>query len=200
MSERKRSRAVVKFPRANSLCARSKALSAAASSREGWRGGVGVCLATGRCGAEADFAAAFDALDFDVFAGADFTEDFAAAFEGFAAGLLFADFAGADGLAAAFFAGAGFAASRFEGFADERADFEAGADFVDLAGEAFRTGAFSAAARLGLGFAAFAVTLRPLAEDFCEALCGAGREELLLAPLILGSLMRSTRFSQIASP
>ena len=118
-------------------------------------------------------------------------------FEGcLATGLLFADFAGADDLALAFFAGAGFAAGRFDCFAEGRADFEAGADF---AGEAFRTGAFSAA-RLGLGFADFVVSLRPLAEDFCEALCGAGREELLLAPLILGSLMRSTRFSQIASP
>ena len=75
-------------------------------------------------------------------------------------------------------------------------DLEAGEDFARVA---FRTGAFSAAARLGLGFAAFAVTLRPLAEDF-GALCGAGREELLFAPLMTGSLMRSTRFSQNASP
>ncbi|HKG12426.1 MAG TPA: hypothetical protein VKB12_03780, partial [Pyrinomonadaceae bacterium] len=104
---------------------------------------------------------------------------------------------GADALTPAFFEGAGFGAGRFDCFADERAVLDAEADF---AGEAFRTGAFSAAPRLGLGFADFAVTLRPLAEDFCEALCGAGREELLLAPLILGSLMRSTRFSQIASP
>lgn len=114
-----------------------------------------------------------------------------------AAVLPFADFKGADTLTPAFFEGAGFAAGRFDCFADERAVLDAEADF---AGEAFRTGAFSAAPRLGLGFAAFVVTLRPLAEDFCEALCGAGREELLLAPLILGSLMRSTRFSQIASP
>ena len=122
-------------------------------------------------------------------------------FEGcFAAGLLFADLACADDLPPVFFEGAGFAAGRFDCFAavraDFEADFEAGADF---AGEAFRTGAFSAAPRFGLGFADFAVTLRPLAEDFCEALCGAGREEVLFAPLMTGSLMRSTRFSQIAS-
>src|SRR5205823_6729047 len=80
-------------------------------------------------------------------------------------------------------------------FADAREVF--GAEEV-FAGVAFRTGAFSAA-RLGLGFADFAVSLRLLAEDFCEALCGAGREELLFAPLMTGSLMRSTRFSQIAS-
>jgi hypothetical protein len=116
-----------------------------------------------------------------------------------AAGLVFAeaDFAGAGVLPPAFFAGAALAAGRFDCFAEGRVDFEAVEDF---AGEAFRTGAFSAAARLGLGFADFVVSLRPLAEDFGEALCGAGREELLLAPLILGSLMRSTRFSQIASP
>src|ERR1043165_4119732 len=108
MSERKSSRAVVKLPRANSLCARSKALSAAASSREGWRGGVGVCLDAGRCGA----AAAFDAWAFEDFAGADFAADFAGCC--FADGLPFADFAGAEDLAADFFGGAGFAAGRFD--------------------------------------------------------------------------------------
>jgi hypothetical protein len=80
-------------------------------------------------------------------------------------------------------------------FAETREAFGAAAVF---AGAAFRTGAFSAT-RLGLGFADFAVSLRLLAEDLGEALCGAGREGVLFAPLITGSLMRSTRFSQIAS-
>jgi hypothetical protein len=70
----------------------------------------------------------------------------------------------------------------------------------DFAGAAFFTGAFSAAARFGLGFAACAVTLRLFAGDFGAEGCGAGREELLFAPLMTGSLMRSTRFSQNASP
>jgi hypothetical protein len=94
-----------------------------------------------------------------------------------------------------FSAGDCFAAGR-AGFEDLLADLVA-AD--DLAGEAFRTGAFSAAARFGLGFADCAVSLRLLAEDLGAELCGAGREELLFAPLMTGSLMRSTRFSQIAS-
>jgi hypothetical protein len=125
------------------------------------------------------------------------------------AAFLVAAFAGADlrggGFAADFFL-AGAAARALPGacfeedfagdfFAEEREAFEAEAVF---AGAAFRTGAFSAT-RLGLGFADFAVSLRLLAEDFGEALCGAGREEVLFAPLMTGSLMRSTRFSQIAS-
>ena len=73
-------------------------------------------------------------------------------------------------------------------------------ELEDLAGAAFRTGGFAAAARFGLGFAAWVVNLRPLAEAFGAALCGAGREELLFAPLMTGSLMRSTRFSENASP
>jgi hypothetical protein len=110
-------------------------------------------------------------------------------------------------LPAAFFAGAGLAAGRFDCFEagdclaagrDVLEDLEAADDLA--AGAAFRTGAFSAAARLGLGFAAAAVNFRLLTEDFDTALCGAGREELLFAPLMTGSLMRSTRFSQIASP
>ena len=91
--------------------------------------------------------------------------------------------------AAAFFAGAAFegaacafapalaagadldaAAGFFDGFA-AAACLAAGraglVDFVleleDLAGAAFRTGGFAAAARFGLGFAASAVNLRPLA-------------------------------------
>src|SRR5436305_3448646 len=56
MSERKRSRAVEKLPRTNSLWARSKDLSAAASSREGCRGGVGTCFGAPRC------TAAFEAF------------------------------------------------------------------------------------------------------------------------------------------
>ena len=107
---------------------------------------------------------------------------------------------------AAFFAGAGFGAGRFDCF--EAGDcLAAGREVLDdleeaddFAGEALRTGAFSATARLGLGFAAAAFNLRPLADDFGAALCGAGREELLLAPLMTGSLMRSTRFSENASP
>ncbi|HWW76834.1 MAG TPA: hypothetical protein VNZ44_15655, partial [Pyrinomonadaceae bacterium] len=69
-------------------------------------------------------------------------------------------------------------------------------ELEDFAGAAFRTGGFAAAARFGLGFAASVVNLRPLAEAeaFGAALCGAGREELLFAPLMTGSLMRSTRF------
>ena len=94
-----------------------------------------------------------------------------------------------------FEAGVGFAAGR-ACLEDLAADFAAA---EDLTGEAFFTGAFSAAARFGLGFADSPVGLRPLPEDFGAALCGAGREELLFAPLILGSLMRSTRFSQNAS-
>src|ERR1051325_605970 len=108
MSERKRSRAVVKLPRANSLCARSKALSAAASSREGWRGCWGACLAAGRCGCA---AADLDACAFDVFAGADFDADFVRDFEGCGLDAVLplaeADFAGAGDFPAAFFAGAG---------------------------------------------------------------------------------------------
>jgi len=88
------------------------------------------------------------------------------------------------------------------GFACRLTCFDAGRDAfgaeADLAGAAFRTGAFCAA-RLGLGFADLVVSLRLLAEDFGEAPCGAVREELLFAPLMTGSLMRSTRFSQIAS-
>jgi hypothetical protein len=70
---------------------------------------------------------------------------------------------------------------------------EAFAPAEDFAGVALRTGAFSAAARFGLGRAALAVTLRLLAEDLGEALGGAGREDVRLAPLMTGSLMRSTR-------
>jgi len=104
----------------------------------------------------------------------------------------------------AFFAGAGFGA-RLD-FFETADDLDAGRDVLedleaaeDFAGAALRTGAFSAAARLGLGFAAAALNLRLLAEDFGAA-CGAGREELLFAPLMTGSLMRSTRFSENASP
>ncbi len=109
-------------------------------------------------------------------------------------------------LPAAFFAGAGRAVGRFVCF-EAGVCLAAGREVLDdleekadgFAGAALRTGAFSAAARLGLGFAAAAVSLRLLAVDFGAALCGAGREELLFAPLMTGSLMRSTRFSQIAS-
>jgi hypothetical protein len=114
----------------------------------------------------------------------------------------------AEALPPAFFEGACFVAVLFDCFeavgcfAAGRAcldglpeDFEA----ADFAGAAFRTGAFSAAARFGLGFADCAFSLRLLAEDLGAEPCGAGREELLLAPLMTGSLMRSTRFSQIAS-
>jgi hypothetical protein len=68
----------------------------------------------------------------------------------------------------------------------------AAADVFALA--ALRTGAFSAAERFGFGWgcAALTLTLR-LAEDFVEALLGAGREVFLFAPLITGSLMRSTQ-------
>src|SRR2546423_12534053 len=64
MSARKRSRAEAKLPRANSLWARSNDLSAAASSREGCRGGAGAGLAAVRC------AAAFVAWALAVLAGA----------------------------------------------------------------------------------------------------------------------------------
>src|SRR2546423_9495715 len=67
MSARKRSRAEAKLPRANSLWARSNDLSAAASSREGCRGGAGAGLAA------VLFAAAFVAFvacDLAVLAGA----------------------------------------------------------------------------------------------------------------------------------
>ncbi len=67
----------------------------------------------------------------------------------------------------------------------------------DLAGAAFRTGAFSAAARFGFGLADLALSLPLLAEVFDEALCGAVREEAFFAPLMTGSLMRCTRFSQM---
>ena len=86
-------------------------------------------------------------------------------------------------MAAAFFAGADFegaacafvpalaalAAGFFEDFAAAcLADGRAGLldlllELEDLAGAAFRTGGFAAAARFGLGFAASAVSLRPLA-------------------------------------
>ena len=109
----------------------------------------------------------------------------------------------------AFFAAADFGAGLFEVFGAGEC-FAAGracledlvADLVeaeDFAGEAFFTGAFSAAVRFGFGFADSPVGLRVLPADFDAALCGAGREELLFAPLMTGSLMRSTRFSQNAS-
>jgi hypothetical protein len=188
MSERKRSRAVPKCPRANSLWARSKDLSAAASSREGCLGGAGVGLDAGFAG-----AAFVVVWALNVFAGADFWGC------GLASGRFVPDLAFAGAAARDFppagFAAFGFAAGRFVGLAVGRADF---AFEVDFAGDAFRTGAFSAT-RLGFGWADLAVSLRPLAEDFDEALCGAGREAVLFAPLMTGSLMRSTRFSQIAS-
>ena len=91
--------------------------------------------------------------------------------------------------AAAFFAGAAFegAACAFPPDLAAGTDLDAGAVFFDgfaaadglaagraglvdlvleledLAGAAFRTGGFAAAARFGLGFAASAVSLRPLA-------------------------------------
>jgi len=67
-----------------------------------------------------------------------------------------------------------------------------------LDGVALRTGAFSAAVRLTicLGRADDTVTLRLFAEDFeGEVVCGTGREKGLFAPLMTGSLMRSTQFS-----
>ena len=72
---------------------------------------------------------------------------------------------------------------------------------ADFCRVALRTGAFSAAERFGRGDGrgGFAATLRLLAEDFDVTLWdAAGREASLLAPLMTGSLMRSTRFSQIA--
>lgn len=72
-----------------------------------------------------------------------------------------------------------------------REAFAAGTDFF---GAALRTGAFSAAERFGLGLGRADLTLSlRLAEDFEEALPGAGREVFLFAPLITGSLMRSTQ-------
>jgi hypothetical protein len=117
-----------------------------------------------------------------------------------------ADLAGAAcALPPALDAGADFGAGRFDGFAAADGLAAGRAVLVDLvleledfAGAAFRTGGFAAAARFGLGFAAAVVNLRPLAEAFGAALCGAGREELLFAPLMTGSLMRSTRFSENA--
>lgn len=118
------------------------------------------------------------------------------------AGALFfgAAFAGATGgffLLAAVSAGRDFAAmvlafgAVLDCFGAGRAGLAAGADFF---GVALRTGAFSAAERFGLGCgrADLTLTLR-LAEDFEEALLGAGREVFLFAPLITGSLMRSTQ-------
>src|SRR5215210_2288904 len=78
MRVRKCSRAATKLPRVKSLWARSKALSAAASSREGWRGGAGACLGAGLVVAAAgleDLAGeplAGWALAAAFFAGADF--------------------------------------------------------------------------------------------------------------------------------
>jgi hypothetical protein len=97
-------------------------------------------------------------------------------------------------LAAAF----GAACGRFADLAD--LPLEAAAVLAVLAGVALRTGAFSAAERFpkGFGDADLDVSLRFLAEDFGAALCGAGREEDLLSALMTESLMRSTRFSQIA--
>src|SRR5215210_5798497 len=75
MRARKCSRAAVKLPRMKSLWARSKALSAAASSREGWRGGVGACLGADLA-AGADLCAAgavLVAAGLDALAGAALT-------------------------------------------------------------------------------------------------------------------------------
>ena len=119
------------------------------------------------------------------------------AFEGAACDLPTALAAGADLDAGAVF---------FDGFAAADCLAAGRAGLFDLvleleafAGAAFRTGGFAAAARFGLGFAAAEVSLRPLAGALGAALCGAGREELLFAPLMTGSLMRSTRFSENAS-
>ena len=113
--------------------------------------------------------------------------------------------AAARDFAPALAAGADLDAGFFDGFAAAdclaagRADlFDLVLELEDLAGAAFRTGGFAAAARFGLGFAAAAVSLRPLAGALGAALCGAEREELLFAPLMTGSLMRSTRFSENA--
>ena len=93
--------------------------------------------------------------------------------------------AGAAALAAALFAGAAFEEAACD-FVPALPDLDAVAGFFDafaaacladgravlvdlvleledLAGAAFRTGGFAAAARFGLGFAASAVSLRPLA-------------------------------------
>src|ERR687884_617742 len=103
MSARKCSRAAAKLPRVKSLWARSKALSAAASSREGWRGGFGAWRGAALWAAGALFdAAAFEALAGACFAGCDW--DFAGLFR---AGAAFD--AAARGLAPAFLAAADFA-------------------------------------------------------------------------------------------
>jgi hypothetical protein len=96
-------------------------------------------------------------------------------------------------LEAALLAGIFFAvAAVFAGFADFLVLLLAG--LVALTFVALRAGAFSAADRLtiGLGFAAFPANARFLAEVRREA----GLEGDLLIPLIVGSLMRSSRLSK----
>jgi hypothetical protein len=72
---------------------------------------------------------------------------------------------------------------------------------ADLEGVAFRTGAFSAKARLTICLERTdeSTALRPLAGDFGETFCEAGRLECLFAPLMTASLMRSTQLSEVAS-
>jgi hypothetical protein len=162
------------------LWARSKAFKAAASSRDGCRGGFGTNLGTG-FGGGAGFGLTV-LTDLAVLAGATFR---GFAFESGTAFFGFAAFGRA--FCAAFL---GFATG-LDCFRAGRAVFATAADFF---GTALRTGAFSAADffGFGLGRADLTLTLR-LAEDFEDAEDGAGREEFLFAPLITGSLMRSTQ-------
>jgi hypothetical protein len=119
------------------LCARSKAFRAAASSREGWRGGAGAGLCVGFV-----VVAALDLVAGAVLAGADF---FALALTGTGAFFL----AGAVAAAGRAFAATPFGlAALLDCFGAGREAFAAGADFF---GVALRTGAFSAAERFGLG-------------------------------------------------
>jgi hypothetical protein len=207
MSARNKSRASEKRPRTNSLCARSKARRAAASSSVGWRGGgaggraadLPAVVARAGCFLAAAVAAcAVGAVPLVGFA--------ATAFAAGRAGVLTADLDGVltDVLLFA-------AAGRNFALADLGCDaalvfvVEAarGLFFVDFAVEAeavlvfvaLRTGAFSALERLASGFGrgeVFAPNLRFLAGEALEPLPVTGREDGLFALLLTDSLMRSS--------
>jgi hypothetical protein len=200
MSARNNKRASEKRPRTNSLCARSKARKAAASSSVGWRGGGGAaglavvvragCFFAAVCGA--------GAVRLVGFAGAVFT----AGRDGVLTGVLVAVFVVVLLLAAA---GRDFALTALGREAGLVLAVAAARElfFVDFAFEAaevlvlvaLRTGAFSAPERLASGFgrvSVFAPNLRFLAGAAPEPLRVTGREDGLLVLLLTDSLMRSS--------
>src|SRR2546421_2727610 len=191
ISARNNCRASPKRPREKSLCARSNARIAAISSLEGLGLGAGLGGVCGRVGGAACFVVR------PLTAGAWRNADFAA---GRLAALVVALPLAALLAGGAFFAGLSFAVCLpFVAFGiallAELLAFLAGL-FAFLV--ALRTGGLAAPVRLarGLERAAFACNLRLLAVDAEEALRVAGRGGGRLTPLMMDSLMRSSRFSK----